>query len=45
MAAILYIVGALVTAVAPDLAIMVIGRFVFGIGIGLVIHVMLFVFG
>ncbi|KAJ0014058.1 hypothetical protein Pint_21084 [Pistacia integerrima] len=44
LAAILYLVGALVTALAPDLAIMVIGRFVFGIGIGLVICVMLFVF-
>ncbi|KAJ0080572.1 hypothetical protein Patl1_23861 [Pistacia atlantica] len=42
LAAILYLVGALVTALAPDLAIMVIGRFVFGIGIGLVICVMLF---
>ncbi|XP_044482535.1 D-xylose-proton symporter-like 2 [Mangifera indica] len=38
LAAILYIVGALVTAIAPDLAIMVIGRFVFGIGIGLAMH-------
>ncbi|XP_031248587.1 D-xylose-proton symporter-like 2 [Pistacia vera] len=38
LAAILYLVGALVTALAPDLAIMVIGRFVFGIGIGLAMH-------
>lgn len=36
LAALLYLVGAIVTAVAPDLAIMIIGRFVFGIGIGLV---------
>lgn len=34
----LYLVGALITALAPDLAIMVIGRFVFGIGIGLAMH-------
>ncbi|KAG6715067.1 D-xylose-proton symporter-like 2 isoform X1 [Carya illinoinensis] len=37
-ASILYLVGALVTALAPDLAVMVIGRFVFGIGIGLAMH-------
>lgn len=37
-AALLYLVGALITALAPDLAIMVIGRFVFGIGIGLAMH-------
>lgn len=36
MAALLYLVGALVTALAPDFIIMVVGRFVFGIGIGLV---------
>lgn len=41
-AAVLYILGALVTAVAPDFPIMVIGRFIFGIGIGLVIHSLLF---
>lgn len=35
-AAILYLLGALVTALAPDLPVMVTGRFVFGIGIGLV---------
>lgn len=40
--AVIYLVGALVTAVAPDLPIMVIGRFVFGIGIGLVMHSLLF---
>ncbi|XP_034205622.1 D-xylose-proton symporter-like 2 isoform X2 [Prunus dulcis] len=37
-AAILYLLGALVTALAPDLPVMVIGRFVFGIGIGLAMH-------
>lgn len=31
-----YFVGALVTTLAPDFAILVIGRFVFGVGIGLV---------
>ncbi|XVF41664.1 hypothetical protein PTKIN_Ptkin01aG0298000 [Pterospermum kingtungense] len=34
-ASILYLVGALVTALSPNLAVMVIGRFVYGIGIGL----------
>ncbi|KAJ4822196.1 hypothetical protein Tsubulata_030998 [Turnera subulata] len=34
----LYLVGALLTALAPDFAVMVIGRFVFGIGIGLAMH-------
>ncbi|XP_034710873.1 D-xylose-proton symporter-like 2 isoform X2 [Vitis riparia] len=38
LAALLYLVGALVTAVAPSFVIMVIGRFVFGIGIGLSMH-------
>ncbi|KAK9272018.1 hypothetical protein L1049_002387 [Liquidambar formosana] len=38
LSSLLYLVGALVTAVAPDLIIMVIGRFVFGIGIGLAMH-------
>ncbi|KDP21779.1 hypothetical protein JCGZ_00566 [Jatropha curcas] len=38
VAALLYLVGALATALAPDLVIMVIGRFVFGIGIGLAMH-------
>lgn len=37
-AALLYLVGALITALAPDFPIMVIGRFVFGIGIGLAMH-------
>ncbi|KAI8564440.1 hypothetical protein RHMOL_Rhmol03G0181700 [Rhododendron molle] len=35
VASVLYLVGELVTAPAPDFVIMVIGRFVFGIGIGL----------
>ncbi|KAM5557922.1 hypothetical protein ABKV19_024981 [Rosa sericea] len=35
-AAVLYSVGALITALAPEFPVMVIGRFVFGIGIGLV---------
>ncbi|KAI8565240.1 hypothetical protein RHMOL_Rhmol03G0243900 [Rhododendron molle] len=38
VASVLYLVGALVTALAPDLVVMVIGRFVFGIGIGLAMH-------
>lgn len=37
-ASILYLVGALVTAFAPNLVVMVIGRFVYGIGIGLAMH-------
>ncbi|XP_004307871.1 PREDICTED: D-xylose-proton symporter-like 2 isoform X1 [Fragaria vesca subsp. vesca] len=36
--AIVYLIGAIVTALAPDLPIMVIGRVVFGIGIGLAMH-------
>ncbi|XLR19113.1 hypothetical protein HN51_065790 [Arachis hypogaea] len=35
LAALLYLVRALVTALAPNLPILVIGRFVYGIGIGL----------
>ncbi|KAM1055037.1 hypothetical protein ACFX1X_002331 [Malus domestica] len=38
LAALLYLLGALVTAVAPDLPVMVIGRLVYGIGIGLAMH-------
>lgn len=38
LAAFLYLVGALVTALAPAFAVVVIGRFVFGIGIGLAMH-------
>uniref|UniRef100_A0A5B7B7R2 Putative D-xylose-proton symporter-like 2 n=1 Tax=Davidia involucrata TaxID=16924 RepID=A0A5B7B7R2_DAVIN len=37
-AALLYLFGALVTSLAPDLVIMVIGRIIFGIGIGLAMH-------
>ncbi|KAK9286918.1 hypothetical protein L1049_015325 [Liquidambar formosana] len=38
LSSLLYLIGALVTAVAPDLIIMVIRCFVFGIGIGLAMH-------
>ncbi|KAK1361114.1 MFS domain-containing protein, partial [Heracleum sosnowskyi] len=34
----LYLVGALVTALAPNFVVMVIGRLVFGMGIGLAMH-------
>ncbi|XVF56529.1 hypothetical protein PTKIN_Ptkin06aG0128400 [Pterospermum kingtungense] len=37
-AAIMYLVGALVTAFAPNFVVMVIGRLVYGIGIGLAMH-------
>ncbi|OMO89617.1 Sugar/inositol transporter [Corchorus capsularis] len=37
-ASIMYLVGALVTAFAPNLVVMVIGRFLYGIGIGLAMH-------
>lgn len=40
----LYLIGALVTAFAPSFSIMVVGRFVYGIGIGLVIELILFYF-
>ncbi|KAJ9555772.1 hypothetical protein OSB04_010386 [Centaurea solstitialis] len=33
-----YIIGALVTTLAPSFAIMVIGRFIYGVGIGLAMH-------
>ncbi|XP_022744010.1 D-xylose-proton symporter-like 2 isoform X2 [Durio zibethinus] len=36
--AIMYLVGALVTAFSPNFAVMVIGRFAYGIGIGLAMH-------
>lgn len=36
MSSTLYFVGALVTALAPNFVVMVIGRLVYGIGIGLV---------
>ncbi|CAM8988714.1 unnamed protein product [Rhodiola kirilowii] len=38
VAAFLFLVGALVTALAPNFAILVVGRIVFGIGIGLAMH-------
>ncbi|KAK6936553.1 Major facilitator, sugar transporter-like [Dillenia turbinata] len=38
LAALLYLLGALVTALAPDFVVMVVGRFVYGIGIGLAMH-------
>ncbi|KAK4256164.1 hypothetical protein QN277_009066 [Acacia crassicarpa] len=38
VAALLYFIGALIEAFAPDFAVLVIGRFVFGLGIGLAMH-------
>ncbi|XP_042469742.1 D-xylose-proton symporter-like 2 [Zingiber officinale] len=38
LSSMLYFVGALLTALAPNLPIMVAGRFIFGIGIGLAMH-------
>ena len=38
VSAISYLVGALITAFAPVFVVMVIGRFIYGIGIGLVIY-------
>ncbi|KAK9120468.1 hypothetical protein Syun_018085 [Stephania yunnanensis] len=38
LSATMYLVGAIVTSIAPDFAIMVIGRFLYGIGIGLAMH-------
>ncbi|CAN6564567.1 unnamed protein product [Malus baccata var. baccata] len=38
LAALLYLLGGLVTALAPDLPVMVIGRLIYGIGIGLAMH-------
>lgn len=40
-AAVLYLVGAVVTGVAPNFVIMVTGRFIYGIAIGLVMRNML----
>ncbi|KMT16711.1 hypothetical protein BVRB_3g049950 [Beta vulgaris subsp. vulgaris] len=37
-AAIFYLAGALITAIGPNFVIMMIGRFIFGIGIGLAMH-------
>jgi predicted MFS family arabinose efflux permease len=36
VSSIMYLIGALLTAVAPNFLIMVVGRFLYGIGIGLV---------
>ncbi|KAF5735430.1 hypothetical protein HS088_TW15G00933 [Tripterygium wilfordii] len=38
LAALFYLVGALVTTFAPNFPVMVIGRFVYGVGIGLAMH-------
>jgi sugar porter (SP) family MFS transporter len=38
VAALMYLVGALITAFAPNYPVLVIGRLVFGIGIGLAMH-------
>ncbi|KAM7272721.1 hypothetical protein ACFE04_027384 [Oxalis oulophora] len=38
VASLMYLVGALVTGLAPDFPVMVIGRFVYGTGIGLAMH-------
>lgn len=38
LSAVLYFVGALLTALAPNFPVMVIGRFVYGTGIGLAMH-------
>uniref|UniRef100_A0A0D6R4K2 Major facilitator superfamily (MFS) profile domain-containing protein n=1 Tax=Araucaria cunninghamii TaxID=56994 RepID=A0A0D6R4K2_ARACU len=38
LAAMLYIIGALVSALAPDFIVLIIGRFIFGFGIGLAMH-------
>ncbi|KAK1306796.1 D-xylose-proton symporter-like 2 [Acorus calamus] len=38
VSSVLYLVGALLTAMAPSFAVMVIGRFLYGIGIGLAMH-------
>lgn len=38
LASISYFIGAFLTAVAPNFAIMVVGRFLYGIGIGLAMH-------
>lgn len=36
LSSVLYLIGALITAFAPVYVVMVIGRFVYGVGIGLV---------
>lgn len=43
ISALLYILGSLVTSVAPVFAVLVVGRLIFGLGIGLVRCVMHFI--
>eukprot|EP00249_Psilotum_nudum_P010830 c22796_g1_i1 orf=183-1709(+) len=38
MAALLYILGAIITAAAPNFAVLVVGRLVYGFGIGVAMH-------
>ncbi|KAF7836521.1 D-xylose-proton symporter-like 2 [Senna tora] len=38
VSALLYLIGAFITALAPNFAVLVIGRLVFGLGIGLAMH-------
>ncbi|KAI3471302.1 hypothetical protein Pfo_027965 [Paulownia fortunei] len=38
LSSVMYLVGALATALAPTFVVMVIGRFIYGIGIGLAMH-------
>nr|GMC60864.1 D-xylose-proton symporter-like 2 [Ipomoea batatas]GME11726.1 D-xylose-proton symporter-like 2 [Ipomoea batatas] len=38
LSSVLYLIGALITAFAPVYVVMVIGRFVYGVGIGLAMH-------
>ncbi|XP_022141003.1 D-xylose-proton symporter-like 2 [Momordica charantia] len=38
LSALLYLVGAIVTALAPDFAVLIIGRLIYGTGIGLAMH-------
>ncbi|KAK6118484.1 hypothetical protein DH2020_047751 [Rehmannia glutinosa] len=38
LSSVMYLAGALVTALAPTFVVMVIGRFIYGIGIGLAMH-------
>ncbi|KAL8534752.1 hypothetical protein ACS0TY_010691 [Phlomoides rotata] len=38
LSSVVYLVGALLTALAPTFVLMVIGRFIYGIGIGLAMH-------
>lgn len=43
ISALLYILGSLVTSVAPVFAVLLVGRLIFGLGIGLVRCVMHFI--